>query len=120
MPNRLITAPAVEPVTLAEARLHLRVIDTSEDTLITSLIVAAREYCENFTGRKLIQQTWDLILDAFPADGVSLTYAPTMTIDSVTYLDTNGSSQVLSSALYVTDTFGAPGWLVPVTVWPGT
>ena len=53
--NRLITAPTVEPVTLADARLHLRVIDTVEDSLITSLIVAAREHVEQVTGRRLIQ-----------------------------------------------------------------
>lgn len=58
------SGPAFEPVTLAEMKLHLRTYasDTSEDALISSLITAAREWAENFTGRALVDQTWRLTL----------------------------------------------------------
>lgn len=48
-------AVVVKPVTLAEAKLHLRINsgDGSEDTLIQDLIDTATEYCENYTGKKL-------------------------------------------------------------------
>ncbi|KVF09654.1 hypothetical protein WJ05_17680 [Burkholderia vietnamiensis] len=63
---RLTQAPAEEPVTLEEAKLHLRVIDSSEDTLISLLISAARVHAENVCRRVFVTQKWDLFLDAFP------------------------------------------------------
>jgi uncharacterized phiE125 gp8 family phage protein len=62
----LVTAPAVEPVTLTEAKLHLKVETADEDPLIDSLIAAARQTCELATGLALITQTWRHFLDAFP------------------------------------------------------
>jgi hypothetical protein len=56
--------PAIEPVSLAEARVHLRAMsDSSEDVTITGLIVAAREWVEDYTGRALVEQKWALSLD---------------------------------------------------------
>ncbi|MBR8219796.1 head-tail connector protein [Burkholderia vietnamiensis] len=63
---RLTQAPAEEPVTLEEAKLHLRVIDSSEDALISLLISAARVHAENVCRRVFVTQKWDLFLDAFP------------------------------------------------------
>lgn len=63
---RLTQAPVEEPVTLDEAKLHLRVTDSSEDTLITMLISAARIHAENVCRRVFVTQKWDLFLDAFP------------------------------------------------------
>lgn len=63
---RLTQAPATEPVTLEEAKLHLRVMDSSEDALISILISAARIHAENVCRRVFVTQKWDLFLDAFP------------------------------------------------------
>ncbi|MFQ5535174.1 MAG: head-tail connector protein [Sphingomonadales bacterium] len=63
--ERTIT-PALEPVTLADAKDHLRVDGADDDTLITSLIAATRDVCETFLDRALIQQTWKLTLDSWP------------------------------------------------------
>ena len=63
---RLITAPTSEPVTLAEAKAYAKVDDTSEDTLITNWIVAARQMVEQATGRKLMSQVWALVMDQWP------------------------------------------------------
>jgi uncharacterized phiE125 gp8 family phage protein len=66
----IVTPPSVEPILLADAKAHLRVLDTSEDALITALISVARQYVENNTRRALITQTFDVFLDDFPpADG---------------------------------------------------
>lgn len=61
----LVTAPASEPVSVAEAKTFLRVDGTAEDDLITSLIKTARLACENHTRRAFISQTWRLTMDAF-------------------------------------------------------
>ena len=59
----LITAPTTEPVTLAEARLHLRLDSdfTADDDLIEVLIQSAREAAEQELGVALITQPVDQV-----------------------------------------------------------
>jgi uncharacterized phiE125 gp8 family phage protein len=75
---RQIAAPTVEPISLAEAKLHLRVDFPDDDLLISSLIMAARFDAENKCNRALITQQWELVLDGFPRrlfNGAFVTYA---------------------------------------------
>lgn len=68
--NLLITPPALEPVTLAEVKTHLRLpADATEDTYLNSLITSARQYCEQETRRAFINQTWELSLDGWGGSG---------------------------------------------------
>lgn len=79
MPIKLITGPIEEPVTLAEAKLHLRVDDNFDDSLIDMLITSARLHAENVCRRAFVTQKWELYLDAFPRQnfyGVLPGYAP--------------------------------------------
>ena len=119
---KLITAPSVEPLTLADAKLHLRVDGTDEDTLITALIAAARQYAEHTTERSLITQTWELAVDAFPAAEIQLPKPRVLAIVSVKYDDVNAVEQTLAGAAYTLDSHSEPGWLLPAynTSWPGT
>jgi hypothetical protein len=64
--NRLQTAPAVEPITLAELKTHLRISGSSEDDYLTSLISEARQEAEDQTGLAFITQVWLLSLDRWP------------------------------------------------------
>lgn len=64
--RKLYAAPSVEPVSLAEAKAHVRVDGSDEDSLLTALVSAARQHIETITWRALIDQTWDLYLDRFP------------------------------------------------------
>lgn len=117
----LVTAPTAEPVSLAEAKLHLRVDATDEDTMISSLITAAREYCENFQGRAYVEQTWELVLDAFPAgDYIELPRPPLRSVVSLTYTDSAGAATVWDPANYIVDTASQPGRLVLAydKTWP--
>lgn len=66
MDLRLVTEPSIEPVTVAEAKLHLRVDTSSDDGSIGNMISAARRWAEDYTGRRFIKQTWDFWLDRFP------------------------------------------------------
>ena len=69
MSSILLTAAAVEPVTLAEAKAYLRVEHDDDDDVIAALIAGARIHVEAQTRRALITQSWRLVRDAWPADG---------------------------------------------------
>jgi len=121
---RLVTAPSIEPVTLNEAKEHLRVLHDDEDAYIESLIVAARQMVESGESwsldRSLINTTWRVILDEWPCHGIELPRPPLSSVTSITYLDTTNTSQTLSSTLYTVDTHNEPGRVVPsyASVWP--
>lgn len=89
-----IAAPAVEPVTLAEAKAHLRVTDTAEDVLIANLIKAAREEVEAAAGIALISQDWRLYLDCWPPSGiVRLRKHPVQLVIQVTVYNLEGIAE---------------------------
>ena len=105
----LITAPTAEPVTTAEAKAHLRVEDTASDTLIAALITAAREQAEHETGRALMVQTWDLLLDDFPSDSdsvIALAKPPVSAITHIKYTDAAGALQTFAATDYSLDASG--------------
>ena len=115
----VVTAPAVEPITLAQAKAHLRVDDTSSDDLITALIVAARQYAEKYTNRAFITQTLRAYFDKF-TPVIRLPRPVLQSVTSVKYIDTNGTEQTVSSSLYKVDVASEPSRVVPVfgEVWP--
>ena len=59
------TQPVVEPVTLAEAKLHLRIDSTAEDSLLTNLVAAARAWAEDYCDRTFVMTQWTMRLDSF-------------------------------------------------------
>lgn len=125
MTLKLVTEPAAEPVTLTEAKLHLRVDHSADDDLITALIVTARQRAEHLTGRALITQSWERVLDAFPPVSLELGKAPAVSVTSVTYTNTAGTDVVVDPADYTLDstTDEGRGWVLPsatLSVWPST
>jgi uncharacterized phiE125 gp8 family phage protein len=122
--------PVNEPVTLAEAKLFCKLATsltdvsfTADDTIVESYITSARDWCETHTRRAFCHQTLTLTLDSFPWGGgyfnranrmnptlnnflpsqsglVKLDRPPFVAINSITYLDTSGNEQTLSSSIY--------------------
>lgn len=120
---KLITGPSVEPVTLAELKAQCRVDHSSEDDLLTAYGIAARQEAESITERALVTQTWARIIDCFPWSEIELGRPPVQSITSITYVDTAGATQTLSSSAYVLDPTGEePGFVLPAYgyVWPTT
>lgn len=137
--------PAFEPVTLAQAKSQLNVDPTltDDDAYISILIQAAREYCENYTSRAYVPQTWRYSLDAFPWYGANINWTdrfsvyqraalwtqsltitiprpPLISISSIIYLDVNGVPQTIDPAQYVVDYDSEPARVVPAPglYWP--
>ncbi len=101
----LVTPPALLPVSLAEAKAHLRVEVDQDNALIGSLIQAATEYAKNFTHRAFITETWNDTRDEFPCgryERIVLPYPPVSSITSITYTATDGTSTTWDSSLYTT------------------
>lgn len=119
MATRLVTAPATLPVTLAEAKTHLNVDFNDHDSLISSMISAATDYAQKFTGRAFIEQTWELVIDTFPISEIKLLNPPLIGVNSVMYYDAAGNETTLDASAYTVDTVSEPGWIVPSTSgWP--
>ena len=107
---RLKTPPTTEPLTLAEATSHLRVDITDDNTYIQStLIPAAREYCEGVLNRALITQSWELSFDDWPDFPVSIPVPPLTSVDSITYYDSANAVYILDPATYYVDIDSEPG-----------
>lgn len=118
----LVTAPTVEPVSTADMRTHLRITQTNDNDYIDTLVKAAREACEEYQFRRLINSTWDWKLDGFPGvtGEFSIPYPPLSSVTSITYTDTAGDSQTVTAADYTVDTTSEPGRIVPAysKTWP--
>jgi uncharacterized phiE125 gp8 family phage protein len=110
-----LTPPAVEPVTLAEAKAHCRVDTNTDDALIQAYLTAAREWCEAYCDETLVHTQYRMTLDAFPGE-IELPRPPmassgTATAVSVTYTLENQSTAVLSTTAYRVDRASMPGVL---------
>jgi uncharacterized phiE125 gp8 family phage protein len=106
------TDAASEPITLTEAKDQLRETGSSEDTYINTLIKTARQFAEEKTGRGLLAQTWKATLDngSLPTDSIiELPRPPLQSVTEITYVDSDGATQTLSTDNYTIDTLSEPG-----------
>ncbi len=112
----LVTGPALEPLTIAEAKIAARAPSdvTDEDGLFAEWIASAREDCENFTRRALLTQTWALTLDSFWCNDymdcgeLVLPKPPVQSVTSIVYLDAAGVSQTWGVSNYRTSLPSGP------------
>ena len=119
--SKVSSEPAVEPVTLTEAKLHLRVDHTDDNSLITILIQAAREITEQHLGRSLITQSRTVKLDYFPrCNEITVPYGPLVSVTTLKYYDEDEVQQTMSSTLYWVDASSDIGRIRVKDAWPGT
>jgi uncharacterized phiE125 gp8 family phage protein len=112
---KTLTQPAVEPVTLAEAKSHCRVDTSTDDALIAAYLQAAREYCEAYCDETFVHTQYRMTLDSFPVE-IELPRPPmasvgTSTAVSVTYTLENQSTATLATNQYRVDRDSVPGVL---------
>ncbi len=123
MPLKLKTPPTSCPVSLTEAKAHLRYTSDSLDTYIDTLIKAATEQVEIDTKRSLMPQVWQDIRGGFPAGAeLEIPRPPLVQVVSVKYYDTENALQTLAASVYEEDIDSAPGKLTLAygQVWPST
>lgn len=141
MPSRyaftVYAAPATEPLTVAEAKAHLRLEHAGDDDLVSRILTAAREDAEAFLSQTLVSTTLDVYWDHFPGQGDDLRggpgyaeqdrYAlvvprsPLVSVTHLKYTNTAGTLTTLTSgADYTVDAVSNPGRIVPYfgTSWP--
>jgi uncharacterized phiE125 gp8 family phage protein len=127
----LIDPPSDLVVTVAEAKTHLRVDHSDDDTFILALIEAATAYLDGQYGllqRSLSPQVWELYLDEFPIaycdsdyPWITIPLPPTRSVDVVAYTDSEGEEQGLVEGTdYEVDLFSTPARIKPLSTgaWP--
>jgi uncharacterized phiE125 gp8 family phage protein len=126
MSLQIVTPPAVEPVTLDEAKAQLKLDTDADDDLVARLIPAARARAEWHLGRALITQSWTLWLDAWPcapanddwgalggagAGIIEIPLPPLQSVTSLTAYALDDGATVLDASLYQVDASSAPARL---------
>lgn len=115
----LYAGPTTEPVALDDFKAHLRYTGTTEDALLMSYLVSARETVELEAHRALMAQTFDLKLDQWPGRTIKLPRPPLASITSITYTDSDGVAGTVASSNYTVYP-GDPGRIVLTAAgsWP--
>lgn len=124
MSLKLVTPPTETPVTLDEAKAHLRVDTTDDDALIESLIQVATAYLDGKDGllnRALKPQVYELTFDAFPSE-IALQIGPVISVDIINYDNVEGVELPVEDNSYELDNSGNPAWIVRTGDfdWPDT
>jgi uncharacterized phiE125 gp8 family phage protein len=123
---RLVTAPTETPISLDEAKAHVRETTTDRDAELTAMVAAATTQLDGragLLGRALVTQTWEMLLDGFPCgDTIEVPLPPLQSIASITYTDTQGATQTLATSVYGVDASCEPGvvHLKYGQAWPAT
>lgn len=115
--------PAVEPLTYDEVKAYpgLRLPDDTDTAYLTGLITAARQKVESDTGLRLITQNWDLSLDAFPTDAISVPIGPLQSVTSIKTTSVAAVESTVSVTNYQVDTASNPPRILlsDSGAWPG-
>ncbi|GAG43151.1 unnamed protein product, partial [marine sediment metagenome] len=117
----LVTAPGTIPITLAEAKLWLKVENTDDDALITSIITGVTSTTQLYLQRSLITQTRRVHMDCFPSDGIfRLPYPPVSAVSNVKYYNQSEVLTTVSTDDYETDIIREPARVLnkSTTSWP--
>lgn len=119
----VITPPTIEPITLEQAKLHVRCEIDEDDALIEALISAARQWVERYTGLTLCETTLEVAFEGYPDWFIELPKPPAVSIESFRYRDSSGVDTLLATDQYVLDNaVGIAPRVVPAygITWPGT
>jgi uncharacterized phiE125 gp8 family phage protein len=113
MPRILVTQPAIEPLSLAEAKAYLRVDHAADDGLIAAFVTGVRQRLEGRTGKAFLAQGWRVMLDAWPPGGeVPLSPCPVLSVSAVRVLDAAGVATALPPSAWRLEAGREPALLI--------
>lgn len=105
-----IVEPTEALLSLAEAKAHLRVEGSDEDALIAGYVAAAAQWCEEFTSRAFVTQTWEMQLPSWPRGReIRLPRPPLASVEWVRWLDDEDIERTMNPDFYFVDTVAEPG-----------
>jgi uncharacterized phiE125 gp8 family phage protein len=120
----LTTATTGDPLTLAEAKDHLRITATTtdHDADIQRLIAAATRQVEHRLQMQLMPASYRLRMDSFPEWEIRLPLPPLRSISAIGYVKPDGTTATMASTDYLVDTDSLPGRITPRygDTWPDT
>jgi len=105
----LATAPASVAVSTSDAKTHLRVGFSDDDTYIAALVSVATAALENETNRKFITQTWDWYQDRFSGASIRLPFGSLQSVTSVKYTESDDTESTVATTVYDVVTWEDPG-----------
>jgi uncharacterized phiE125 gp8 family phage protein len=119
MASILLAPPAVEPLSLAEAKVFLRLETADDDPLIAAFISAARLHVETLTGLAFVTQRWRMVLDCWPANGrIAVRPAPLQALIAARVFDFDGEVRTIDAQAFVPDastsTLSFIPWALPM------
>lgn len=123
MAVKVITAATEYPVSLAEAKLNLRIVQDDEDADVERMVRAATQAAEGRMNRALMPQVLEFAADAFPpACGLKIPRPPMRGDVTVKYIDSDGAEQTLDPAAYLVNAYVEPPQITAAysTPWPTT
>lgn len=109
-----------EPITLDEAKKHLRVEWAEEDAQITGLIAVVREHAETIASRYFAQRTADIYLQEWPTgtDKIEIEAFPITGISALQYRTDASPWVTVSNSIYIVSAIGNPATIQPIDAWP--
>lgn len=102
-----------EPISLEQAKAHLRVVFDDEDDYISALILAARQMAEGRTNRTITQRIREQAFSSWCT--MKLLKPPFVQVESISYIDADGNEQSLSEDDYTVSTRREPA-IVALTI----
>lgn len=118
----VVTGPSREPLSIEDAKEHLRIDQHDEDVWLLDAIKATRMRAEGMMGRALVTQTLEVALSGWPGGRViELPRPPLVSVTSVKYFDAADVEYTLAAADYYVDVRTTPGRIVlkSTASWPG-
>lgn len=125
MPLKVVTGPTQEPVTIEEAKQHMRIEVAADDAMVAAFVMAAREWVEGQTKKVLMTTTYDYYIDwDWPVVGgytqIQFPVNPVQSVTSISYVDDNGATQTLAANKYQTVARDESSYIEPAynVDWP--